>query len=67
MICGYYYILPVPVAAPSKAQVDGRSYSEWVRIPPEAWMFAVLTEVSATGLSLVQGSPTDCGGSLCVI
>ena len=44
----------------------------WVRIPPEAWMFVVSVvccqvEVSATDLSLVQRSPTDCGASLCVI
>jgi hypothetical protein len=43
----------------------------WVRIPPEAWMFVVsvvcFQVVSATSLSLVQGSPTDCGASLCVI
>ena len=44
----------------------------WVRIPPGAWMFVVSVvccqvEVSATSWSLVQGSPTDCGASLCVI
>jgi hypothetical protein len=44
-----------------------------VRIPPEAWMFVCCVccvcqvEVSATGWSLVQRSPTDCGASLCVI
>jgi len=44
----------------------------WVRIPPGAWM-SVLTvvcwqvEVSTTGWSLVQRSPTDCDASLCVI
>jgi len=44
----------------------------WVRIPPGAWMSAVSVvccqvEVSATGWSLVQRSPTDCGASLSVI
>jgi len=38
----------------------------WVRIPRKAWMFVVSVvccqvEVSATGLSLVQRRPTDCG------
>ena len=43
-----------------------------VRIPPVAWMFVCLVsvvccqvEVSATSLSLVQRSPTDCGASVC--
>ena len=40
----------------------------WVRIPPGAWMSVVSVvccqvEVSATGWSLVQRSPTDCGAS----
>ena len=45
----------------------------WVRIPPRgAWMSVVTVaicqvEVSATSLSLVQRSLTDCGASLCVI
>ena len=44
----------------------------WVRIPAGAWMFVVSVvccqvEVSATDWSLVQGSLTDCGASLCVI
>ena len=46
----------------------------WVRIPPGAWIFVsceccVLSgrEVSATDLSFVQRSPTECGASLCVI
>jgi len=34
----------------------------WVRIRPEAWVSAVF----ATGWSLVQRSPPDCGASLCV-
>jgi len=32
------------------------------------WVLYVLqVEVSTTGWSLVQSSPTDCGASLCVI
>jgi hypothetical protein len=44
-----------------------------VRIPPGHGCFSVVSvvccqvEVSATGWSLVQRSPTDCGVSLCVI
>ena len=42
-----------------------------VRIPSGAWMFVVSVvccqvQVSVTGWSLVQRSPTDCGLSLCV-
>jgi hypothetical protein len=41
-----------------------------VRIPPRAWMFVVSVvrfqvEVSASGRSLVQRSPTECGVSEC--
>jgi len=44
----------------------------WVRIPPGAWVYMLSVvcfqvEVSATGWSLVQRSPTDCDASLCVI
>ena len=40
----------------------------WVRVPPAAWMSLVSVvccqaEVSATGWSLVQRSPTECGVS----
>jgi hypothetical protein len=55
-------ILPIPLAAPSK-----------VRIPPGAWIFVSCeclrcqVEVSVTGRSLVQRSPTDCGVFLSVI
>jgi len=41
------------------------------RIPTGAWIFSLLNvvccqvEVSATGRSLVQRSPTDCGVSEC--
>jgi hypothetical protein len=44
-----------------------RLLGPWVRIPPGAWMFVSCeclccqVEVSATGRSLVQRSPTDCG------
>ena len=43
----------------------------WVRIPPGAWMSVLSVvccqvEVSATGRSLVQKSPTECDASLCV-
>ena len=41
-----------------------------VRIPPRAWTFVVnvvccQVEVSVSGLSLVQRSPTECGVSEC--
>ena len=45
----------------------------WVRIPPGHGFLSVVSvvcgqvEVSTTRLSLVHGSPTDCGASLCVI
>jgi hypothetical protein len=42
-----------------------------VRIPPGAWLDVCCeccpVEVSAWGWSLVQGSPTECGASLCMI
>jgi hypothetical protein len=50
-----------------------RLLGSWVRIPPEEWMFILYSvlccqvEVSATGRSLVQGSPTECGLCLSVI
>jgi hypothetical protein len=42
----------------------------WVRISPKSWMSVcceccVLSEFSASGWSLVQRSPTDCGSSAC--
>jgi len=62
----YYlrYIVPVPVAA--------RLPRSWARIPPGTWMSVVSVvscqvEVSATGWSLVQRSPTECVASVCVI
>jgi len=46
----------------------------WVRIPPQAWTSVCYeccvccqVEVSATGLSLVQRNPNDCGALLSVI
>jgi hypothetical protein len=50
-----------------------RLLGSWVRIPPEVWMFlsceclCCQVKVSATGRSLVQRSPTDCGVYLSVI
>jgi hypothetical protein len=38
----------------------------WVRMPPRSWIVSVVccqVEVSASGWSLVQSSPTDCGVS----
>ena len=48
-----------------------RLLRSWVQIPLVAWMFVCCeccqVKVFATDWSLVQGSPTDCGASLCVI
>jgi hypothetical protein len=50
-----------------------RLLRSWVRNQPGAWMFVCLSvvccqvEISAMDWSLVQRSPTDCGGLLCVI
>ena len=50
-----------------------RLLRSWVRIPLGHGCLSVVSvvccqlEVSATDWSLVQGSPTDCGASLCVI
>jgi hypothetical protein len=54
--------VPIPVAARLKAWVCGRSIAR-LRIPPEAWMSVsceccVLSEVSASGGSLVQKNST---------
>ena len=50
-----------------------RLLGAWVRIPLGAWTFVCYewcvccqVEVSVTSWPLVQGSPTDCGASLCV-
>jgi hypothetical protein len=50
-----------------------RLLGSWVRIPLRVWMFVACeclccqVEVSATGRSLVQRRPTDCGVCLSVI
>jgi len=65
--------MPISVAARSKAWVCGRSLAGIVGSNPAgAWMSVLSVvrcqvEVSATGRSLVQRSPTDCDASLCVI
>src|SRR5215468_1613940 len=74
--------LSPPEKEPSRSQwsrgLRRRSTAEgllrsWVRIPPGAWMFVSCeclccqVEVAATGRSLVQRSPTDCGVCLSVI
>ena len=50
-----------------------RLLGSWVRIPKGAWKLfcceccvCCQVEVSATSWPLVQGSPTNCGASLCV-
>ena len=66
--------LPIPVAARSKAQVYNRLPVEIMGSNPTGSMDVCLlrllcvvqVEVSVTGWSLVQRSPTDCGASLCV-
>ena len=55
--------LPVPIAT--------RLLRLWVRIPREACLSVVSVmccqaEVSATGCSLIQRSPTECAVSVCV-
>jgi len=62
-------------AAPSNARVRSRSLAGITGANPAGDMDALLfpsvmfcqVEVSATGRSLVQRSPTDCAASLCVI
>jgi hypothetical protein len=63
---------PIPVTAPSKASVCGRSLAGIVCSNPAGGMDVCLVsvvccqvEVSATGWSLVQRSPTECGVSEC--
>ena len=69
------FFLPVPVTARSKAYVYGRSPAGTVGSNPtggmDVFLLCVLcvcfqVEVSVTSWPLVQGSPTDCGASLCV-
>ena len=65
--------MPIPVAAPSKAWVCGRSLAGNVGSNPIGsrdicFFFSVLcsqVEVSATGRSLVQRSSTECRVSKC--
>ena len=64
--------MPIPVAEQSKAWVCGRSLAVNVGSNPAGGMslasvLCCRVEVSATGRSLIQRSPTDCGMSLCVI
>jgi hypothetical protein len=65
-------LMPIPVAARGKSAAK-RLLGSWVRIRPGAWMFVSCeclccqVEVSATGRSLVQRSPTNCGVCLSVI
>jgi hypothetical protein len=65
------YIPPIPVAA--RRSAAERLLGSWVQIPPGVWMFDCCeclcchVEVSATGRSLVQRCPTDCGVCLSVI
>jgi hypothetical protein len=66
-------LLPVPVAARSEAYVGGRSPPEIVDSNPTGGhgclsvvsVVCYQVEVSATGCSIVQRSPTNCGASLC--
>ena len=65
-LCGVLYTLPVPVAARIKAWVWGRSLAGIAGSNPAGEMdvcFIVCCEVdvSASGWSLVQRSPTECG------
>jgi hypothetical protein len=68
--------MPVPVAELSRSRVYDQSLAGIAGSNPAGgmdgcplWVLCVLSgrEVSATGWSLVQRSPTDCGASLCVI
>jgi hypothetical protein len=61
---------PILLAAPSKARVCGRSLARiWVRICREHWCLPLVVVVccqvrlSATGRSLDQRGPTECGVS----
>jgi hypothetical protein len=68
------YFAPIPVAARSQALVCGRALAGIAGSNPTGGMDVCLVqclcrqvEVSATGRSLVQRSPTDCGVCLSVI
>jgi len=54
----------------SRGSAAARLLGSWVRIPQGAWMTVVSVvccqvEVSASGRSFVQRSPTKCGASEC--
>jgi hypothetical protein len=58
-------IVPIPVAARSKAWVCGRSLAAGHGCLSLVSVVCCQVEVSATGWSLVQRSPTECGVSEC--
>jgi hypothetical protein len=63
---------PLGCMGPSRRRsAVARFLGLWVRSPTETWMSVCFeccrVGVSATSWSLVQGSPADCGASLCVI
>ena len=61
----------IPVAARSQVWVCGLSPAEIVASNPAGVMEVCVcvacckVEISATGRSLVQRNPTECGGSVC--
>jgi len=67
-------VLPIPVAARSKERVCDRSLAEIASSNPTRDMDSLLVtvvccqvEVSASGWSLAQRSPTECGVCISVI
>ena len=73
VIISYITIAPIPVAARSKAWVCGHSLDGIAGSNAAGGQRCVClvsvvccqVEVSATGWSLVQRSPTECGVSVC--
>jgi hypothetical protein len=67
------FLMPIPLAARSQEWVCVHSLAGIVGSNPAgAWMSVVIIvrykiEVSASGWSLAQRSPTDCGALLCMI
>jgi hypothetical protein len=63
--------MPIPVATPSKAWVCGRLLAGIAGSNTAGFMHVCVVccqvEVSETGRSLVQRSPTDCDVSECVL
>jgi len=61
--------LPIPVAAQSKSYVCGRSLADIAGSNPargmDVCLLRVCSQVSASGLALVQRSPNECGASEC--